>query len=141
VIIEEAVQIDRSGSSVLEYLLRAEPHNLQGFTKVGLKETVSITCWYLWWLRRQRTRGETVPPVFRCKMSILAIAANSSKETKKRRESSEATWTKPEPRQIKINVDAAFLADSLQGAVGAIARDYQGNFVAAKCCYLLMRGE
>jgi isoaspartyl peptidase/L-asparaginase-like protein (Ntn-hydrolase superfamily) len=74
-------------------------------------------------------------------MSILAIAANSYKETKKRRESSEATWTKPEPRQIKINIDAAFLADSLQGAVGAIARDYQGNFVAAKCCYLLMRGE
>jgi hypothetical protein len=44
-------------------------------------------------------------------MSILAIAANSSKETNKRRESSEATWVKPEPRHVKVNVDAAFLAD------------------------------
>jgi ribonuclease HI len=69
-------------------------------------------------------------------MCILAIAANSSKETKKRRGNSEATWVKPAPRQVKVNVDAAFLADCSQGAVGAIARDFQGNFIAAKCDYL-----
>jgi ribonuclease HI len=69
-------------------------------------------------------------------MSILAIAANSSKETKKKRGSSEVTWVKPAPRNIKVNVDAAFMADCSQGAVGAVARDFQGNFIAAKCDYL-----
>jgi ribonuclease HI len=69
-------------------------------------------------------------------MSILVIAANSSKETKKKRESSEVTWVKPPSRTVKINVDASFMADCSQGAVGAVARDCQGNFIAAKCIYL-----
>jgi hypothetical protein len=81
-------------------------------------------------------RGEMVPPIFRCNMSILNIAANSSKETKKRRGNSEATWVKPAPRHVKVNVDAAFLADCSQGIVGSIAHDFQGNFIAAKCDYL-----
>jgi hypothetical protein len=66
-------------------------------------------------------------------MSILAIAANSSKEMKKRRGNSEATWVKPAPRHVKVNVDALFLADCSQGAVGAVAHDFQGSFIATKC--------
>jgi ribonuclease HI len=135
-IIEHAIQNERSGSVALEILLRAEPKGLHGFNSVMVKETIAITCWYLWWIRRQQTRGESVPPIFRCKMSILAIAANSSKETKKKRESSEITWVKPPPRTVKINVDASFMADSSQGVVGAVARDYQGSFIAAMCIFL-----
>ena len=32
---------------------------------------------------------------------------------------------------MKLNVDAAFQADSLSGAAGAILRNYNGAFVAA----------
>jgi ribonuclease HI len=40
------------------------------------------------------------------------------------------------PRQVKINVDAAFSADLAEGAVGAVARDYQGHFIAAASRHL-----
>jgi hypothetical protein len=56
-------------------------------------------------------------------MSILAIAANSSKETNKKRGSSDITWVKPPTRNVKINVDDAFMADCSQGAVGVVAHD------------------
>ena len=46
-------------------------------------------------------------------------------------------WTKPEPRQIKLNVDASFHANFNASASGAILRDYQGHFIAAsnKCLH------
>jgi ribonuclease HI len=34
---------------------------------------------------------------------------------------------------MKLNVDASFFADNHAGAVGALIRDYQGQFVAASC--------
>jgi hypothetical protein len=46
-IITDAVHIDRSGSVVLEALLRRQENSLQGFENGGLKETIMVTCWYL----------------------------------------------------------------------------------------------
>jgi hypothetical protein len=40
------------------------------------------------------------------------------------RQSSEVTWFKPEPRQVKVNVDAFFFEDTRSGAVGAVLRDF-----------------
>jgi hypothetical protein len=77
--INEAIIVDRAGSGVLEYLLQLPDSSLQMFDCVGLKELISVTSWYLWWLRRRRSRGESVPPVYKCKMSILAITANAAK--------------------------------------------------------------
>jgi ribonuclease HI len=37
---------------------------------------------------------------------------------------------------VKLNVDASFFEDSQSGAVGAVLRDYQGQFIAASCKYL-----
>jgi ribonuclease HI len=45
-------------------------------------------------------------------------------------------WTRPLPRQVKINVDAAFCADQAEGAVGVVARDYKGQYIAAATRYL-----
>jgi hypothetical protein len=54
-IINDATQADWAGSVVLEMLLRRQDNTLQGFENVGLKETIVVTCWYLWWIRRRRT--------------------------------------------------------------------------------------
>jgi ribonuclease HI len=40
-------------------------------------------------------------------------------------------WKRPEPRQLKLNVDASFHEDSRAGATGAVIRDYKGRFLAA----------
>jgi hypothetical protein len=135
-IIADSALLDYSGSSILENLLRSNSGNLQGFDDVGLLEVIVITCWYRWWLRRRSTNNESVPPMFRCKMSILSIAANSKKASAKSLDSGAATWERPLPRQVKINVDAAFCADQAEGAVGVVARDYKGQFIAAATLYL-----
>jgi hypothetical protein len=83
-IIEDAIQVDRAGSAVLEHILRREDNVLQRFDHIGLKETVAVTCWYLWWMQRCRTHDEDVPPLFRSKMSILSITANAAKASKKK---------------------------------------------------------
>jgi hypothetical protein len=77
--ITDAMVTDRSGSRVLEYIF-CLPDNLPlGFSIVELKELVAVTCWYLWWIRHRRTHGDSVPPIYRCKLSILAISANAAK--------------------------------------------------------------
>jgi ribonuclease HI len=107
-----------------------------GFDGAGLKEVISITRWYLWWIRRKRTNDESVLTNYKCKMSILAMADNVARVTGRSSPNTDAKWCKPEPRQVKINVDASFYADLHAGSTGAIARDYQGSFIAAKTVYL-----
>jgi ribonuclease HI len=65
--------------------------------------------------------------------SILSITANAAAVGRKPGSLPIATWTKPEPRQIKLNVDASFHSDVHAGAAAAVLRDYQGNFLAAGC--------
>jgi ribonuclease HI len=45
-------------------------------------------------------------------------------------------WTAPPPRQVKLNVDASFHENMAAGAMGAVIRDYQGQFVAASTKYI-----
>jgi hypothetical protein len=78
-IVNEAVQVDRSGSAVLEELLRRQGNSFKEFSNIGLKEVISVSSWYLWWIRRCRTHNGDVPPIVRCKMSILSITANAQK--------------------------------------------------------------
>jgi ribonuclease HI len=134
--INEALQVDRAGSAVLEHLLRRNDNSLPGFDHIGPKETVTVTCWYLWWMRRRRTHDEEVPPLNRCKMSILSIAANAIRAAEKKLTISPARWIRQEPRKVKINVDASYHSDLHAGVVGVVIRDYQGQFIAARCCFL-----
>jgi hypothetical protein len=78
-VITEALAVDRSASAILEHIMCTPDNDIQGFTTVNLKEVVITTCWYLWWLRRQRTHGESTPPMVKCRFSILSIVANSLK--------------------------------------------------------------
>jgi hypothetical protein len=129
--IANALAADRAGSAVLEYILCLPDNIPSGFEVVKLKELVAVTCWYLWWLRRRQTHGESIPPAFRCKFSILAITSNASKASGPCLINRDEKWQKPEPRVLKLNTDASFYADSCAGSAGAIIRDYEGSFVAA----------
>jgi ribonuclease HI len=133
-IMDEVTGDDRSGSAVLEILLRRQDVTLPGF-EVGLKEVIAIGCWYLWWIRRQRTHNEQVPPMFKCKMSILTIASNSSKVLA-RPSTPCQEWSRPPSRIIKVNVDGSFHPDVHAGSTGAVLRDHDGRFVAASSSFL-----
>jgi hypothetical protein len=45
-IIHEAMVIDRSGSAVLEHLIRLPDNIMPGLTVVKMKETILVTAWY-----------------------------------------------------------------------------------------------
>jgi hypothetical protein len=45
-------------------------------------------------------------------------------------------WSKPDRHQIKLNVDGSFFSESMNGAAGAILRDYKGKFIAATSIFL-----
>jgi hypothetical protein len=55
-VIEDACIVDRSGSAVLEFLMREPDRLLPSFDSIGTKETIAVASWYLWWLRRRRTQ-------------------------------------------------------------------------------------
>jgi ribonuclease HI len=134
-LIQSALVTDRSGSAVLEALLSSNGQNFQNFD-MGMRETIAVACWYLWWIRRRRVRGEVVPPSHRCTLSILTITTNAAKMAKHSGAPAEVKWTAPPPRQLKLNVDASFHEDMVAGATGAVIRDYQGQFVAASTKYI-----
>jgi hypothetical protein len=45
-VIDEAINIDLSGSAILEFLLRDHAKALLGFD-IEVKETIGVACWYL----------------------------------------------------------------------------------------------
>jgi hypothetical protein len=92
-IIEEAFITDRSGSAVLEHLLRDEEKKLPGFENIGQKETIGVACWYLWWIHRRRTHDESVPPMSNCQQMhqrwdpsnrVIGLAGRSQTQVKLR---------------------------------------------------------
>jgi hypothetical protein len=54
-IMEEALEEDRSGSAVLEFLFRRQDTSMPGID-LGMKEVIAVGSWYLWWIRRQLMR-------------------------------------------------------------------------------------
>jgi hypothetical protein len=126
-LIDTAIVVDRSGSAVLEYLLRLDFISVPGIDSIKFKELLPVACWYLWWLQRKRSRGEDVPPIHKCKFSILSIVANAAAATKPPRPN-DVKWIKPIQREVKVNIDASFFQESSTGAVGAVLRDYHGKF-------------
>ena len=84
----------------------------------------------------RRTHGEDVSPLHKCRTSILSITANSARAGATHQGEAGARWTRPVPRQLKINVDASFHEDVHEGAIGVVIRDFQVTFVAAKNYFL-----
>jgi hypothetical protein len=78
-LVNHVMRADRSGSVVLEILLQEPSTCVPGFSSIMVPELIATTCWYIWWLRRRQTHGESTPPVHKCISSIRALVANYAK--------------------------------------------------------------
>jgi ribonuclease HI len=132
--ISEACSEDRAGSGVYEVLLRRNDKMVPGIPELGLKELISIACWYIWWERRKITHDESVQNPARSAQPIMALALNYWRALKKTGKARREGWAKPKEGHVKLNVDAGFSQDSQSGASGAVIRDDNGRFIAASCC-------
>ena len=91
-IIDHASVVDRSGSAILEYLLLMpdSPQILE--PSLNFKQVIAVACWYLWWIRRRITHNESVPPIVRWPISVMAIASNYEKAFTKTFRPQEYKW-------------------------------------------------
>jgi hypothetical protein len=75
-IVENAMAVDRSGSVVLEEILRGNSKTPEHLVNIGLKEAIVVGAWYIWWQRGELVNGEKVVPLDQIAFSIQALAAN-----------------------------------------------------------------
>ena len=134
--INTATNVDRSGSVIMEYILSIDQTPLPLMPTLEIKQVVVVGCWYLWWTRRLITHNESCPPMVRWPLSVLAITSNYQRAMAKIVVTEEERWLKPDPKFIKLNVDAAFFAEQGVGATAAIIRDERGIFLAAQCKFI-----
>jgi ribonuclease HI len=127
--VEEAVRQDRSGSITVEILCRTN----SVIDGLPVAELMMVAAWYLWWQRRQHVKSEPIQTPERAAISIKVLATNYTRAytAGQPMRIHDHMWKKPISDVVKINVDAAFQAETLSGATGAIARDGRGNFIAA----------
>ena len=59
--IEEVLNIDRSGSILMEEIIRIGG-KIPALNNVGLVELVVTAGWYIWWERRKFVHGESTNP-------------------------------------------------------------------------------
>jgi hypothetical protein len=52
--------VDRSGSVILEHLLQCDKKKAPVITLLGLKETIAVNSWYIWWQRQGEIKGNFV---------------------------------------------------------------------------------
>lgn len=69
-------------------------------------------------------------------MLVLAIANNFHMAESRTTPNREQRWTEPEPKHIKLNVDAAYFEDGGATAISSILRDEKGMFLAVRCTYI-----
>jgi hypothetical protein len=58
--IEAAGSVDRAGQAILEYIMCTEQRCTPTMGPTSIPELVAVTCWYIWWERRQATRGKRI---------------------------------------------------------------------------------
>ena len=66
----------------------------------------------------------------------LAIASNYQCSCVRKPEGGEHKWVRPEPKFIKLNVDAAYHEDEGAGATSEVLTDGHGNLLVAQCVYV-----
>lgn len=135
-LISDVVHTDRSGSVILEQIFHQMNQPLQCMPSVHVHEIIAIGAWYLWWLRRQSTHNEPIPPMSRWPLSVLGIAGHANAASAhSMTPNAQVKWSKPNPGFVKLNVDASFHADEGAGATAAVIRDFSGKFLAGRCYF------
>jgi hypothetical protein len=112
-IIQRKMCSGRSGAQVMETLLKSSLASVPGYTRINVKEVITIGAWYIWWLRCRQTHGKQVPPVHSCVNSIRAIAVNAARSNRPATALKMTSWLKPRAGFLKLNVDAAFSASDM----------------------------
>jgi hypothetical protein len=111
-LIRKALGVDLAGSTVLEEILCSEILDDEQYTI----ETVMVSCWYIWWMRRQTKNNEASPTPRRAVLSIKGIVANNAKVKGLNNMVRRHGWCRPPSGVLKLNVDAAYSADTGTGA-------------------------
>jgi hypothetical protein len=117
-VILEACNEDRAGSGAFEAMLRQVDKETPHIPELGMKEIVTIACWFIWWERRKIAHDEKVQKPASSAQAIAAIALNYWRALKKNVRDRCLGWEKPKEDYVKLNVDAAFSPDSCSGAMG-----------------------
>lgn len=126
--LKQFMATDRSGSVILEEILRSQVKKSPIIGHLGFQETVAVAAWYIWWQRREAVKGESVVPPARSAFSIQALTSNFGLAEKKAAPK-EVSWTRPPHRQYKLNVDATYFPSGV-GAVAAVVRNDRGESIA-----------
>ena len=94
--IADLLIVDRSGSIVLEDVIRGE-ELVQGLD-VRLAELILTGGWFLWWERRQIVHGEPVQHAARSGLSIASLTKNYKMATGDDNEG--PSWMEETPRGL-----------------------------------------
>ncbi|XP_047079825.1 LOW QUALITY PROTEIN: histidine-rich protein PFHRP-II-like [Lolium rigidum] len=132
--IQHALLVDRSGSVVLEHILRSPNRDAPNLERVSLHELIAVGGWYIWWQRREAVKGERVSPPKNSTFAIKALTANFGASQGKAKEK-EFKWVKPMKDKLKLNIDASYFADG-SGAAGGVLRNEKGEVMAGYYCTL-----
>ena len=103
----------------------------------GEKEQTIILCgmWSLWCSRNDRKHGKApIDAVAAVNWALdvcyylIPVQGNAVGSTTV---SAPQRWQRPPANSVKINIDGAFVDDESSGAIGAVARDDEGEFLLA----------
>ena len=127
--IDKPVIQDRSGYVNLDTLIRLQ--KLAG--DIQMAELILVAMWFIWWQRRQVSKGETISTPEQSAISIRVLATNfvRANTPKLATYKKDQVWKKPGRGVIKLNVDASFHEENLHGACGVVARDDHDKLLGA----------
>jgi hypothetical protein len=105
--IKDQCRVDHSGSVILEEILTSPSKQSPVVGLLGMKKTILVAGWYIWWKRCETVKGESVANAKNSAFSIHAITTNYGAATKAIAPKVDG-WIKPPPKTYKLNVDASF---------------------------------
>jgi ribonuclease HI len=124
---------ERSGSSILEDLIRDYQNKTQVLGLLNMVESIAVTCWYIWWQRRELVNGKSVTSPTSTGFAIAALTANFVLASSVKTTVKETRWKKPGIGFYKLNTDASY-HDNGEGSVGMVLRNDRGEALAGYGC-------
>jgi hypothetical protein len=120
--IEHALIAGRSGSIILEHILRFSNKKIQKLDHVILHGIIEVGGWYIWW---KKVKGESVSPPKNSAFAVKALTANFMAAKTKSAEK-EIKWFKPLRSSLKLNIDASYHND-VSGSAGMVLQNDKGE--------------
>jgi len=98
------------------------------------KRVLIISLWWQWWNNRNKIReGELAPEITETIRRVRCSAMEyADRFVPKKKVLQEGKWRAPNPDELKINIDGAFVPGSNFCGWGAVVRDSEGQVIAAR---------